>query len=185
MQGREYAEKHFAQTKREAEVEANSQTSGNLETDEREASADEKPDNDIQRSGKPRSRDAKKELDDNSDLGYNKIKKTSTGDLSNEQKAKDPGLLVHGREASAVSGSKNDQRKQSYDSSISSARVENVANSGNGIAGKSGHQRKVVSWLSRNRFVSQASLLRFQEALLRNRAELNSTDANAKTRCLR
>ena len=185
MQGREYAEKHFAQMKREAEEEVKSQMSENLETDERDASADEKPDNDIQRSVKPRSTDAKKELDDNSDLGYNKIKKTSTGDLSNEQNAKDPGLLVHGQETSAVSESEDGLRKRGNDTSAYSAQMENDGKLSERNAGKSGHDGNATSWLSRERFVSQTSFNRFRETILRDRSGLNSTDANGKTRCLR
>ncbi len=183
MQGREYAEKHFAQMKREAEKEANSQTSENLDADERDASTDAddaESNDDIQRSAKPRSTDAKKELDDNSDLGYNKIKKTSTGDLSNEQNSKDPGLLVHGREASAVSGSRNDQRKQGIDSATSSGQMAGDEIRRNDLDGKSGHQGKTLSWLSGKRFVSQASVDRFRETLLRNRTRLNSNDVTGR-----
>ena len=118
---------------------------------------------------------------DGQNLGYNKIKKTSTGDLSNEQNAKDSGLLVHGREASAVSGSKNDQRKQSYDSSTSSTQVAYDGIDSERYAGKSGHNGKVTTWLSSRRFISQASIDRFRETLLRDRSGLNSTDINGKT----
>jgi hypothetical protein len=49
-----------------------------------------------------------------------------------------------------------------------------------GYVGKSGHNGKVTSWIARNRFVSQASVDRFRETLLRNRSGLNPTDINGK-----
>ena len=125
----------------------------------------------------------KSNVDIKENTGYNVnetnfSKKGST--KSEKENDKDSGLLVHGRETSTLSGSKNNQRKQGNDSSMASGRVENVANIGNGNVEESGHQRKAVSWLERNRFISQASLSRFQETLLRNRSGLNSTDVNGK-----
>lgn len=109
-----------------------------------------------------------------------KNKNTIKGVSISEQNVEDTGLLVHGRETSAVGGSKNNQRKQSYDTSIASALVARDGNFGRDDFGKSGHQRKTLSWLARNRFVSQASVLRFKETFLRDRTGLSSTDVNGK-----
>ena len=108
------------------------------------------------------------DVDTDADFGYNDINQT-TGGLINEQSIKDTGLLVHGRETSAVSGSKNDQRKQGYDSATSSGQMAGDEIRRNDLDGKSGHQGKTLSWLSGKRFVSQTAFNRFRETILRNR----------------
>ena len=108
------------------------------------------------------------DVDTDADFGYNDINQT-TGGLINEQSIKDSGLLVHGQETSAVSGSKNDQRKQGVDSATSSGQMAGDEIRRNDLDGKSGHQGKTLSWLSGKRFVSQAIINRFRETILRNR----------------
>lgn len=104
----------------------------------------------------------------------------SKGESVNEQGTQDSRLLVHGQEIAAVGGSENGQRKQGYDTATPSAQVANDGINGERYAGKSGHNGKVTSWLAGNRFVSQASVDRFRDTLLRDRSGLKSTDVNGK-----
>ena len=118
-------------------------------------------------------------LDSKTDSGYNdNITKEERKD--GKEDTQDTGLLVHGRETAAVSGSGNNQRQQGYDSSTFGETLEDDGKGWRNTAGKSGHKGKAVSWLSRNRFVSQASLSRFNETLLRNRTGLSKTDVNGR-----
>ena len=92
-----------------------------------------------------------------------------------------PRVLAHGQKIASVGRSENNQRKQGDDSGNPPAQMaDNGAVSGR-HEGKFGHNGKTESWLAANRFVSQESINRFRQALLRDRAELNSTDINGKT----
>jgi hypothetical protein len=103
------------------------------------------------------------------------------GEFVNEQEIQDSGILVHGRETSAVGRSENNQRKQGNDTSDSSRLVALDGTVRKGSVRESGRQRKTATWMSGRRFVSQASWLRFKETLLRNRAGLSLTDVEGRT----
>ena len=108
------------------------------------------------------------DVDTDADFGYNDINQT-TGGLINEQSIKDTGLLVHGRESTAISESEDGIRKRGNDTSAYSAQVENDGNLSERNAGKSVHDGNATSWLSRERFVSRTSYNRFRKTILRNR----------------
>ena len=118
-------------------------------------------------------------LDNSVNLQYNE-NKTSIGGNIDEQAAENSGVLVHGRKTSAVGRSKNDQRKQGYDSATHSRQMEDVGKFSERNDGKSGHDSNATSWLSDIRFVSQSAVERFRETLLRNRAGINSSDVTGR-----
>ena len=115
------------------------------------------------------------------EISHENKENLSKGEFVNEQETQDSGLLVHGRETSAVSGSKNNQREQGYDSANPSTQVAHDGIDSGRYAGKSGYNGKVAAWLSGKRFISQANIDRFRQTLLRDRAGLKSTDVNGKT----
>ena len=98
-----------------------------------------------------------------------------------EKDNQDSRVLANGQETSAVGRSENNQRKQGNDTSDSSRLVAQDGTVRAGSVRESGQQRKTATWMSGRRFVSQASWLRFKEALLRNRTGLSSNDVKGRT----
>lgn len=96
-------------------------------------------------------------------------------------KDQDSRVLAHGQKIAAVGRSENNQRDQGNDSRNPAAQVADDGADSRRHEGESGHNGKTESWLAVNRFVSQESVDRFRETLLRNRAGLSLTDVEGRT----